>query len=96
MPAIRISEELKDALANRMRSKGDTYEDVIWDLIEDTLELSEHTKHTIEASRAEAARGETVSLDELEARVKDPGERSAPRSVSRNTDEALDHRDQHI
>lgn len=62
---IQISEELKDVLAKRKISEKETYEDIIWDLIEDTMELSHDTKDEIEAARAEAARGETISLEEL-------------------------------
>lgn len=62
---IQISEELKDVLAKRKISEKETYEDIIWDLIEDTMELSQDTKDEIEAARAEAARGETISLEEL-------------------------------
>jgi predicted transcriptional regulator len=62
---IQISEELKALLAKRKISEKETYEDIIWDLIEDTLELSQDTKDEIEAARAEAARGETISLEEL-------------------------------
>ena len=62
---IRISDELKALLAKR-KTSNDTYEDIIWDLIEDALELSQETKDSIEAARAEAQRGETVSLDELD------------------------------
>ncbi|MFT4308627.1 MAG: hypothetical protein ACMXYM_04640 [Candidatus Woesearchaeota archaeon] len=62
---IQISEELKDVLAKRKISEKETYEDIIWDLIEDTMELSQDTKDEIEAARAEAARRETISLEEL-------------------------------
>lgn len=66
MATIRISDELK-ALLTKRKTANDTYEDVIWDLIEDALELSQETKDAIEAARAEAERGETISIDELES-----------------------------
>jgi len=48
---IQISQDLRDALQMRKISDKEKYEDVIWDLIEDSFELSEETKKNI--ARAE-------------------------------------------
>jgi predicted transcriptional regulator len=50
---IQVSEELKERLAFRKMSDKDSYEDIIWDLLEDTLELNEQTKKEIELARKE-------------------------------------------
>ncbi|MBS3133463.1 hypothetical protein J4470_05085 [Candidatus Woesearchaeota archaeon] len=59
---IQVSEELKDALGKRRFTDKDTYEDVIWDLLEDIMELSEQTKRDIAVARKEIAEGKGVSL----------------------------------
>jgi mRNA interferase RelE/StbE len=55
---IQISEELHTALGKRKLYDRETYEEVIWDLIEDTRELSEETKKAIKEARSEYERGE--------------------------------------
>ena len=62
---IQVSEELKDRLSLRKISNKDSYEDVIWDLLEDTLELNEQTKKEIEISRKEIAEGKFITHAEL-------------------------------
>ena len=54
---IQISQELKEKLSNRKMSDKDRYEDVIWDLLEDTMELNEQTKNEIEIARKEFKQG---------------------------------------
>ena len=62
---IQVSEELKDKLSLRKMSKKDSYEDIIWDLLEDTLELNDQTKKEIEISRKEIAEGKFTTHAEL-------------------------------
>lgn len=45
---IQISNELKDILTARKLHERETFEEVIFDLIEDSMELSEETKKSIE------------------------------------------------
>lgn len=66
---IQISENLQTELSKRKFSDRETYEDIIWDLLEDTLELSDETKKHIEASRREVAEGKTVPLSEVKKRL---------------------------
>ncbi len=40
---IQVSTELAEELKKRKLYEKETYEEVIWDIIEDTLELSEET-----------------------------------------------------
>ncbi len=44
---IQISEDLRDILVARKLHPRDTFEEVIFDLIEDTMELSEETKRNL-------------------------------------------------
>ena len=62
---IQVSEELRSELEKRKLSKGETYEDVVWDLIEDTKELSEQTLKDIEKSRADYKAGRFKTLEQL-------------------------------
>lgn len=62
---IQVSKELKDKLSKRKISPKDSYEEIIWDLLEDTLELSEQTKKDIALSRKEYERGEFITHSEL-------------------------------
>ncbi|MDY6932516.1 MAG: hypothetical protein SVJ22_11465 [Halobacteriota archaeon] len=61
---IQVSEELVKELKGRKLFDKESYEEIIWDLIEDTQELSEETKKDIEEARSEIARGEYVTLEE--------------------------------
>lgn len=62
---IQISSSLKKELLKRKLFHKETYEEVIWDLIEDNQELSEQTKKEIAQSRAEYKEGKTHSLAEV-------------------------------
>ena len=67
---IQISNSLKKELLKRKFFNKETYEEVIWDLIEDTLELSEQTKKEIAQSRAEYKAGKTHSLEKIKKEMK--------------------------
>lgn len=62
---IQISEELKKELSKKKLYSAESYEDVIWDLMEDTMELSEETKKNMERSRKEIERGEFITHKQL-------------------------------
>ena len=62
---IQISEDLKDKLSSRKVSSKDTYEEIIWDLLEDTLEINEVTKKEIELARKEYAQRNFVTHAQL-------------------------------
>jgi len=67
---IQISNSLKKELLKRKLFNKETYEEVIWDLIEDNQELSEQTKKEIAQSRAEYKAGKTHSLDNIKKEMK--------------------------
>jgi len=62
---IQISNSLKKELLKRKFFNKETYEEVIWDLIEDTLELNEQTKKEIAQSRAEYKAGKIHTLAKI-------------------------------
>ncbi|HLC74350.1 MAG TPA: hypothetical protein VJH88_00670 [Candidatus Nanoarchaeia archaeon] len=54
---IQISRELLETLKKRKIADKESYEEVIWDLLEDTMEISEETKRDIAQSRKEVREG---------------------------------------
>ncbi|MFT4244467.1 MAG: hypothetical protein ACMXYB_03360 [Candidatus Woesearchaeota archaeon] len=62
---IQISSELQQELNKMKLFDRETYEEVIWNIIEDSKELSEQTKKDIELSRKEISKGEFVTLSDL-------------------------------
>ena len=62
---IQISNKLLKELKNRKMFAKESYEDVIWDLIEDTMELSEETKKEIKQAKKEFKEGKFCTLEEV-------------------------------
>ncbi|MBI5332154.1 MAG: hypothetical protein HZB65_01135 [Candidatus Aenigmarchaeota archaeon] len=62
---IQISNELQGELSKRKMYDKESYEEVIWDMIEDQMELSEETKKDIEQSRKEIKQGKTKTLEQV-------------------------------
>ena len=67
---IQISEELQKELAKKKMFDRETYEEVIWDLIEDTKELSEESRRTIEQSRNEIKEGKVHRWEDIKKELK--------------------------
>ncbi|MCY3410158.1 MAG: hypothetical protein INQ03_00845 [Candidatus Heimdallarchaeota archaeon] len=63
--SIQVSNELKEELQKRKLHDNETYEEIIWDLIEDSLELSEETKQAIETAQKEYEDKKTLSHEEV-------------------------------
>ena len=68
---IQVSPTLMQELKNRKMYDKESYEDIIWDLLEDSMELSEETKKHIKQSLKEYKEGKTVSLEEIEKGLQD-------------------------
>ena len=66
---IQVSKGLMSRLKSMKTNGKESYESIIWDLIEDRLELSEETKRHIEQSRKEIAAGKTVSLEGIKKKL---------------------------
>lgn len=63
---IQISSTLQEELNKRKLLDSETYEEVIWDLIEDTMELSEETKQDIKKSLEDIKAGRVYTLEQIE------------------------------
>ena len=66
---IQISEQLQEVLTERKFFDRETYEEVIWDLLEDHALVNEETKKDIALSRAQVKKGKKKSLETLEAEL---------------------------
>ena len=62
---IQVTEELQRELVKKKLYGKETYEEIIWNLIEDSMELNEETKKQIEAARAEIKEGKVHTLSEV-------------------------------
>ena len=62
---IQISKDLAKELQSRKLYNKESYEDIIWDLIEDTQQLTKETKKSIEKSKEDYKKGKTVTLSKV-------------------------------
>jgi len=60
--SIQISKRLQKELLKRKFFEKETYEEVIWDMIEDNEELNAQTKKELDEARAEVKAGKVHSL----------------------------------
>lgn len=60
--SIQISKKLQKELLKRKFFAKETYEEVIWDMIEDNEELNAQTKKELTEARAEVKAGKVHSL----------------------------------
>lgn len=63
---IQVSEKLVKVLQNRKMYDKESYEEIIWDLLEDTMELSEETKRNIKQAEKEFKEGKYKTLEQVE------------------------------
>ena len=59
---IQISKRLQQELLKRKFFNKETYEEIIWDIIEDTAELNEQTKKDIAEARVQIKAGKVHTL----------------------------------
>ena len=62
---IQVSEDLREELSKRKLFDRESYEEVIWDLLEDSMELSEETKRDLEEARKEIKEGKFITHEEI-------------------------------
>ncbi|MBN2881379.1 hypothetical protein JXM83_04990 [Candidatus Woesearchaeota archaeon] len=67
---IQISKTLLEDLKSRKMYEKESYEDIIRDLLEDTLELSDQTLRYIKESEEDIKAGRIKTLAQVEARLK--------------------------
>ena len=70
---IQISTELLEKLQKMKMHNKESYEDLIWDLIEDRMELSEETKKNIAEYERDVKEGKLKSYKTLEQVKKEMG-----------------------
>lgn len=58
---IRISEKLQKELAGRRFYQKETYEEVIWELLEDRMKLGEDIKRLIKKAEKDLAEGKVYT-----------------------------------
>ena len=66
---IQVSRELLGTLQKRKLYDKESYEEVIWDLVEDSRELNEETKRDIEKARAEIKAGKFYTHEQVKKRL---------------------------
>lgn len=62
---IQVSEQLLGTLKLRKQYDKESYEEVIWDLVEDSKELSAETKINLEKARAEIRSGKVHTHEQV-------------------------------
>ncbi|MBI2670758.1 hypothetical protein HYX18_02175 [Candidatus Woesearchaeota archaeon] len=67
---IQISKSLLNELKKRKLGDKESYENVIWDLLEDSMEISEETKKDLEESRKEFEQGKVKTLAQVKKELK--------------------------
>lgn len=66
---IQVSKDLLEKLRLMKINNKESYEDLIWDLIEDRFEFSEETKKNIVQSEKEIREGKTISLEKVKKKL---------------------------
>ncbi len=66
---IQVSERLMDALKIRKQYNKESYEEVIWNLVEDAMELNAETKREIELARADIKAGKFYTHEQVKKKL---------------------------
>ena len=66
---IQVSEKLLINLKQRKLYDKESYEEVIWNLVEDTLELNEETKQEVLQARAEIKAGKFYTHEQVKKKL---------------------------
>ena len=67
---IQVSKELLEKLKNMKIGEKESYEDLIWDLIEDRMELSEETKRSIAKAEEDIKKGKVHKWEDVKKELK--------------------------
>ncbi|MBI2044778.1 hypothetical protein HYT23_01855 [Candidatus Pacearchaeota archaeon] len=70
---IQVSKDLLEKLQKMKMHNKESYEDIIWDLIEDRMELSEETKKSIAEYERDLKEGKLKSFKSLDQVKKELG-----------------------
>ena len=66
---IQVSGQLLETLKNNKQYDKESYEEVIWNLVEDTKELNEETKREIERARADIRAGKFYTHEQVKKKL---------------------------
>ena len=66
---IQVTEKLVSTLKERKLYDKESYEEVIWNLVEDTMELNKETKQEIEQARLDIKAGKFYTHEQLKKRL---------------------------
>jgi len=66
---IQVSGQLLETLKNSKQYDKESYEEVIWNLVEDTKELNEETKREIEQARADVKAGKFYTHEQAKKKL---------------------------
>ena len=66
---IQVSSDLVEELKNRKMYNKESYEEVIWDLLEDSKELSEETKRKIKLAEEQVKRGQVYTHEQVKKEI---------------------------
>ena len=66
---IQISKDLLFKLKQKKLYDKESYEDVIWDSLEDSMELSKETKKRIKLAEADVNAGRIYSLEDVKKEI---------------------------
>ncbi len=67
---IQISKRLQEELSRKKMFDRETYEEIIWDLLEDSRELSEEAKKELAIARQEILSGKSNTISQLKKELK--------------------------
>ena len=62
---MQVSNELLNKLKTRKMYDKESYEDIIWDLLEDNMELSEETKAHIKQAEKDIREGKVYTHEQV-------------------------------
>ncbi|RME77925.1 hypothetical protein D6774_02835 [Candidatus Woesearchaeota archaeon] len=65
LTSIQVSKSLVEELKKRKMHPNESYEEVIWDALEDSLELSEETKRRVKLAEADIKAGRVYTLEQV-------------------------------
>ena len=66
---VQVSSELLQQLKERKLYGKESYEEVIWDLLEDSMELNEETKRQMAQAEKEIKAGKTIPSAEVKKKL---------------------------
>ena len=66
---VQVSETLLETLRKRKLYEKESYEEVIWNLMEDSTEMNKETKLEIEQARAEIKAGKFFTHEQVKKKL---------------------------